>query len=91
MAKFELTAHACTFNHSPTGWVGRQHRLLAPPLAKAIVEHKTCDGLLAALRDFKSGVETDGSYFVSARLTEGRAPAGFRNRKWELEIDRDAA
>ena len=89
MAKFELSARACTFTRSPGGVTGRQHKLLDPPIARQNIEVTNCDALAEALAVFRDSVSTDGSYFVSARLTAGRSPAGFKSRTWILEVNRD--
>ena len=88
MAKFELSARACTFARTATG-IARQHRPLASPIARQTIEDTNCDALAEALAVFRDSVSTDGSYFVSARLTAGRSPAGFKSRTWILEVNRD--
>lgn len=86
MAKFELSARACTFTIT-----GREHRPLASPIARQNIEVTNCDALAEALAVFRDSIKVDHSYFVSARLTAGRAPAGFRQRNWLLEVNRDSA
>ena len=91
MASFNLTARACVFTRSPAGVLGRQHRPLETALAMESIDRNSCDGLWAAMLDFKDRIHTDGSFFVSAALASGRAPSGFRQRRWLIEVNRDVA
>ena len=65
-----------------------------PPIARKVVEIKTCadiDREMAAL-SARVGVEYPDSYYVSVILPDGqRAPAGFRQRRFKIEVDRDTA
>lgn len=90
MAIFELSARACTFTTSGAGFHCRQHGIFDKPLDSKVVEVKTAADLDAALKAFGDdvGAVHPTGFFVTERLTQGRAPGGYRTRRFLLEYDR---
>ncbi len=89
MATFTINAYACEFGMN-AGLRTRQHIITAPPIARHTVDCRTCDEVQAAMEALRSEVQTEGSFFISPLLKAGRAPAGYRNRNFLIEVDRDA-
>lgn len=94
MARLVLTAQACTFTVSETGFKGRQHMLMAEPLARQTHEIKKTAEVGPAVNALRAEIEAaqpGQSFFIYQALAKGeRAPAGYRALPYVVaEIDRD--
>jgi hypothetical protein len=91
MALFRIHAMPCKFERSKD-WVGRSHNLLGQPILSEMVECRTVADLDRAMADMKDRAAQahPTSFFVSAMILRGqRAPAGYRQRTFLIECDRD--
>lgn len=94
MARLILTAQACTFTITATGFKGREHLLTAPPLAREGYDIKKTAEVAELVNAFRAEMEAANpgkSFFIYQALAKGdRAPAGYRDLPYVIaEIDHD--
>ena len=94
MARLILTAQACTFSVSASGFKGRQHLLAAPPLAREGYDIKKTAEVAELVNAFRAEIEAAHpakSFFITQSLGRGsRAPNGYKALPYVIaEIDHD--
>lgn len=91
MAQFLIYAMACKFEKWSHGTT-LSYKPFDGKLASEVIEAKSCadiDAAMATMRDAVSKTHA-GSFFVSQTLRRGaRAPSGYRQRSFKVEVDRD--
>jgi hypothetical protein len=90
MSTIIVYAKPCTFEER-AGMRTFTWMLTAQAIATAAVDCKNVDQVEAAMQQLQQEVAASypKSFFVSAMLKAGeRAPRGFKNRNWKIEVDR---
>jgi hypothetical protein len=91
MATITLTAWACEFSTTASGFRCTTIEIGGPPLLTRKVQIRTAQDVVREMDAIceEAGALHPGSLQVSQRLTEGRAPSGYRQLSHKAEIDRD--